>query len=415
MIMTLMVLYLLAGCGGSDGPQGLVGNQGNAGSVGVTGATGATGTSAVFGTVTVTATKIDGTPASGFDATLQRVGATLKSEGINGSDTAGTGTYVFQNIAAGTYDLYVTGKTYFEYYQRVTVSGGDTPVNITLYENLYISGATGPSGNVRQLASIFTESDPNLLISDISASLSPDDCDYAAIDTDGTTLYMTARLLNPTGFSGYYWYLFRFDMSADPPTLISSTQLNTAFIPEFDPNSARITDLAVDGSGNLYGFFAVGYYGPSKMTEQVSYYGTNDQLGRIESDGTVTVMPRPSFTDGFGNGIGFSPVDGKLYFITSSYYGLKMGASGGSSSSAVYTWDITGGTLTKIYEGSNMTMAGPLDFMPGKGIFYYCYTTSYDANFAYLDYFDTATNTSGYMQYNAYNFYLRDGFAFPTP
>jgi len=410
----MVIAFFLCGCG-DDGPIGPTGDTGLTGVTGSAGATGATGTTGGgVANLTVTATKVDGTPATKFIVTLDRVGASLKTESIQSTDIPGTNTYTFENITPGTYDVFVASLSrssyyyysdkatasadqalqYFPYLERITVNPGENKtMNILLYDHIYGSGYDHSSSYYRgRLDSVTPGNVITNLVNDIASTIPNIGCYGPVIDINpaDSSLYATAIVDEGTESTDLYrYYLFRYDMTTNPPTLVSKILLNTTGIPDYNiDNDDWISDLAFDSSGNLYGFFEI-YEGADP--------NHNDQLCRIDpTTGNVSVMTRPTFNDGEYNGIAFSPIDGKLYFSSEAM---------STDNETIYTWDIAGASLTTV---SNTYFSGPMDFEPGTGnLFIYNYHSIYLFNTLTKDYYD-----AGYYSPSSGN---GDCIAFPKP
>jgi len=407
-MIALLALWFLSGCGdGSIGPVGPQGAIGTTGATGTTGGTGATGPSANLGSLTVNAYKTDGTAATKFIARLNRGGSS--ADKLEGSDVAGAGTYKFENIAPGTYYLYVSGDTYFPYGLPVIIGDTDTTkdviVDITLYEGLYLGVKQGMYPGIGLVDKISHNGDLTNLVNNIAtaAGLSVTDTGSMSMDVnpvDGK-LYVAGKFFN----SGTPLFsLLVFDLAANTCT---QKTIDTTGITGFDPSRMGdlIKDLAFDSQGNLYGFFTV------------NSGTTDDQLGKINYSAdpiTVTQQTRPSFTDSIGysyNGIAFDPND-TLFYVQS-----QNGTDGDITT--LYTWDIGGGTLTEFTMLSGLhsyeAFAGPMDYMPGTSVLFILEGDGDE----YIDPYDTGikewTGDWVYLYDNFSTNYNARGLAFPNP
>jgi len=383
MIITIIIMALMSGCG--DGNIGPLGPQGAAGATGATGATGNQNDTPVLGSLKVNAVKTDGTPATGFNASLVRSNESLESVKLEGSDVQGTGTYTFEKLAAGTYDLFVQGSGYYSYFERVILNTGENKViDVTLVDGIYLSEHPDPNNVARARINLISgEGDVTNLVNNIAQGAGFDPNSWTAytsmdVNPQDGYLYMTADITDPTNPG---WYLLVFDMAG--PTFVRSVKLPDTI---GSSESYILTDLAFDGSGNLYGYFCVPLSGA-------------DQLGQINlTDGSLTLTPRPTGVDRpvepTANGIAFSPTDGQLYYVTTLVNGVT-----GMYRIKAYTWDITGGTFTEFFDYPYQPhqyyslASGAIDFEPGncmlyvRGALYY----SSNPNSHFLGYLNTVT------------------------
>jgi len=356
-ILTIMAVCFFAGCGddgtttvvtpgGTTGPTGTTGATGITGVTGITGNTGYTGPVDV-GTITINVRDLANQPVQNFRLTLERSGEVAATD----IPDPNSGSYTFENIIIGPYQLRITADGYFEFIRDIEIVQGTNPAQtFYLYDEWY--GASEPAlpqpstfyrisatgiatavgvlhnaGNTVQYALWGMDTDPNGALYGIGFPTT------GAIPTDAVL------------------------MTINPNTAEVTVVANLSY-PNVDPTDIENTfssDLAFDSNGQLYTSIIFGPGDP-----------TTNSIARIDPDGAVTYLtptglPDPATIYRY-NGLAFSADDTLYYTRKNNFTSPAQGN--------IFTWTnitTTGATATHIATLSQ-PVSTAIDFEPQTGL-----------------------------------------------
>ena len=267
-ISLIIVFCLVTGCG-DDGTQSLSiqGPTGPAGEIGATGATGDTGP-AEFGSLTIEVDLADGSPLSGYVATLIRQSNTPETtEDVETSATPDAdGIYTFSYVVPGDYKLIIEAEGYCPQTRELTVAPGEDKTltgdnSVTVVRGLY--GSTG-FGNLYLTSSYFTGSQTP------SSSVYLINCNTGESTFINTVNYVIIAMDFLPGSSPEAIYAVAADFNFQSSSIENDLTASGPLPYYFDPNSLVL--LQMDGGANVTNVTDLRYTGgvPLSTSDSIS-------------------------------------------------------------------------------------------------------------------------------------------------